>query len=97
MPRRKTNLQDYTMMEREGFAKLWDRLATQATTDGERVRRVHIAQDWRHSPRGVLQDFVEDRVAPSRRRGQRTDKEMPNPGSADAQSSPPLNRYVPHE
>jgi len=25
------------------------------------------------------------------------DKEMSNPGSADAQSSPPLNQYVPHE
>jgi len=71
MSKRRTSLEDYTMAEREGFAKLWDRLAKQATTDGERVRRVYIAQDWRHSPRGVLQDFVEDRVTLSRRRGQR--------------------------
>lgn len=54
---RMTCLEDYTTMEREGFAQLWDTLARQAKTDGERARRVRIAHDWRHSKSGMLRDF----------------------------------------
>ncbi len=97
MSGRRTSLEDYTKAEREGFAKLWDHLAKQAMTDGERVRRVRIAQDWRHRPMGCCR--VLWKAAPSSPNAEDNgrDKAMSEAGSAEAQSSPPLNRYVPHE